>query len=630
MKQVNIIYTVLTICCALFYNQTAVTAQNIITLTDSIQRYKIGEECFIATDSAHNFAIGDISSPSQQWRFRKSNQLFPNFGFTKLAYWIRFTVKNTTKSNRAWTIEGGSGTTDSIEMYLPDGHGQFLVHEAGDWVPFTKREIEDRRIVFPLDLPKDSVMTVYIRVAGEGPKVLMMIIRSVENLHQQNIMEWMYSGIFIGVMLFAALYNIIIFFSIRNKVYLYYVMHIIVFSCVILTIEGEFFQWLYPSHPGWNDIVHHCLLFTMSFVGLLFTREFLNTSKYVRRLDKVMIAGMVACVIFFVWLLFFNMPTRLSISISSLINVFYVPVVILAAFISWRSGYLPARFYLLAWTLLLVTGFFNVLTAIGVVPYHEFWTSRMLSSSGALEVVMLSFALADRINIMRQNLTSIQHKRIAEQAKSEATERLLHNILPKTIADQMMKKKTTISDYFDNVSIFFSDIVDFTNLSAQITPYDLVKGLNVIFTEFDKLARKHGLEKIKTIGDAYMAVCGAPELNENHAERVALFALDVCDAIKQIKFTEEKTEIHIRIGLNCGSVVAGVIGENKFMYDMWGDAVNTAARMESHGVPDKIHVSEYFKKCLEQSSPHKFYFIERGEMEIKGKGMMKTYFLEKA
>lgn len=241
-----------------------------------------------------------------------------------------------------------------------------------------------------------------------------------------------------------------------------------------------------------------------------------------------------------------------------------------------------------------------------------------------------------------------------EQAQRKATEALLHNILPKKIADRMMEKKTTISDYFENVSIFFSDIVDFTTLSTKISPQQLVEGLNAIFSEFDRIAIKHGLEKIKTIGDSYMAVCGIPEPCDNHAERVAMFALEVNEVIKNFSFSEEKIPVVNRIGLHSGSVVAGVIGENKFAYDLWGDSVNTASRMESHGEPGKIHVSEDFIRTLtpalfqEEKDLYNYKFdsevvlknhytlgeakvriLERGDMVIKGKGKMKTFFLER-
>lgn len=220
-----------------------------------------------------------------------------------------------------------------------------------------------------------------------------------------------------------------------------------------------------------------------------------------------------------------------------------------------------------------------------------------------------------------------------KEREFEATRRLLHNVLPSQIAERMVSGEKTIADSYDNVSVFFSDIVGFTKLSLQISAEQLVRLLNGIFSQFDQIARKHGLEKIKTIGDSYMAVCGAPIPMENHAERAALFALEVAEMMNDYR-TDSGEKIEVRIGLHTGSVVAGIIGENKFAYDLWGDAVNTASRMENYGEAGKIHTSEDFVMAVESRgnsfpSRYSIHFVPRGEMDIKGKGIMKTYFLEK-
>ena len=244
----------------------------------------------------------------------------------------------------------------------------------------------------------------------------------------------------------------------------------------------------------------------------------------------------------------------------------------------------------------------------------------------------------------RRKVEESERDRQVKLARFQEQEKILHNILPSKIAQRVVDGEKTIAESFENVSVFFSDIVGFTKLSQNISAEELVQTLNRIFIEFDRLARKHGLEKIKTIGDSYMAVCGVPEANENHALNVALFALDVQQAIKQLT-TSTGEHITIRIGLHCGNVVAGIIGENKFAYDLWGDAVNTASRMESHGEAGKIHVSSDFVRELTTNSEQLkvgqdgqqlitinsslITAFPRGEMEIKGKGLMKTYFLEK-
>lgn len=216
------------------------------------------------------------------------------------------------------------------------------------------------------------------------------------------------------------------------------------------------------------------------------------------------------------------------------------------------------------------------------------------------------------------------------EAEQEKSEKLLLNILPKGIAERLKQANNNIAisfsqvivDKFPDVTVLFADIVGFTSLSSRISPESLVVFLNELFSIFDNLAEKHGLEKIKTIGDAYMAVGGLPEPLPHHAEAVADMALDMLTEISKIE-TAKEGWLRIRVGIHTGSAVAGVIGIKKFSYDLWGNTVNVASRMEHNSVAGNILVSEesYRRLC------DKFMFIERGEVEIKGKGMMKTYFL---
>ncbi|MBK9249069.1 MAG: tetratricopeptide repeat protein [Ignavibacteria bacterium] len=226
-----------------------------------------------------------------------------------------------------------------------------------------------------------------------------------------------------------------------------------------------------------------------------------------------------------------------------------------------------------------------------------------------------------------------------ERALAEATNEILTNILPPNITKRLLNGEKKIADTYDSVSVLFVDIVGFTKLSALLPAYELIDLLDIIFTRFDTICKKHGLEKIKTIGDAYMAVCGAPVLCDNHAECAAYAALEMLEDWELDRQFSIEIDLDFRIGVHTGSVVAGIIGENKYSYDLWGDAVNTASRMESHGEAGKVHVSEEFKQALQDGpglsqaspmSPMSLRFVERGELDIKGKGMMKTYFIEKA
>ncbi len=197
--------------------------------------------------------------------------------------------------------------------------------------------------------------------------------------------------------------------------------------------------------------------------------------------------------------------------------------------------------------------------------------------------------------------------------------RLLLNVLPAPIADRLKRGGGIIAERFEDASVLFADIVNFTPLSAKLDAISLVEMLNRVFSAFDNLVEKHGLEKIKTIGDAYMVAGGLPDPRPDNLAAMARLALEMRAAVAD----SGRQALQLRIGLHAGAVVAGVIGKRKFIYDIWGDTVNTASRLESHGEPGKIHVSAAVKERLGGA----FTFEPRGEIEIKGKGPMATWFL---
>jgi adenylate cyclase len=208
------------------------------------------------------------------------------------------------------------------------------------------------------------------------------------------------------------------------------------------------------------------------------------------------------------------------------------------------------------------------------------------------------------------------------QDEQQKSEKLLLNILPQPIAERLKKGEHTIADSFSEVTVLFSDLVGFTELSTGIEPSQLVEKLNLIFLAFDRLTEKHGLEKIKTIGDAYMLVGGLPTPRQDHVEAVADMALDMLREIDRLNETHQ-ANFNIRVGIHTGPVVAGVIGKNKFNYDLWGDTVNIASRMESQGVAGCVQLSETTYNRIKE----KFILERRGPIEVKGKGQMVTYLL---
>ena len=194
--------------------------------------------------------------------------------------------------------------------------------------------------------------------------------------------------------------------------------------------------------------------------------------------------------------------------------------------------------------------------------------------------------------------------------------------MPNTIAQRLKHSKGLIADYFAQASILFADIQDFTPLCKHRTPQQLVKILNEIFCSFDELSIKYGLEKIKTSGDGYMAAGGLPRANSKHAVHCCNCALEMQKAFQQIS-RKHNLKTGLRIGIGCGEVVAGIIGKNKFSYDMWGEAVNLASRMESHGAGNKIQTTQ----STYELTKHAFNYTKRGEIQVKGVGTVNTYWL---
>jgi class 3 adenylate cyclase len=204
----------------------------------------------------------------------------------------------------------------------------------------------------------------------------------------------------------------------------------------------------------------------------------------------------------------------------------------------------------------------------------------------------------------------------------ERSERLLLNVLPAPIAERLKREERTIADRFEEVTVLFADVVGFTQLSSKMRPEELVVLLDEIFSRFDAIADDYGLEKIKTIGDGYMMVGGLPEPGADHAVRVADAALAMLSSLRELA-REKGLALSMRIGLHTGDVVAGVIGKRKFTYDLWGDTVNTASRMESHGEPGRVHVSDAAQARLTEA----FLLEARGSIQVKGKGAMSTHWL---
>lgn len=289
------------------------------------------------------------------------------------------------------------------------------------------------------------------------------------------------------------------------------------------------------------------------------------------------------------------------------------PIILVMGMDYWRR-WARAVVSVILLTLLLAVLIYSLVAG----PVHDItttWTVMFILTNGigSIGQLVLIFAAFD---------ISVENTEAALQREHDRADGLLKNILPDPIALRLKDGEHLIADDHAEVSVLFADIVNFTEASAKLRPAELVETLNLVFTEFDLLAEKHGAEKIKTIGDAYMAVVGVPETDSNHATVAVHLALDMLDAARRIS-AQTHFPIDLRIGVNSGPVVAGVIGKNKFAYDLWGDAVNVAARMESHSEPGSILITENTQALVAD----RIKVTPDGTRDIKGKGVTPVYLV---
>jgi class 3 adenylate cyclase len=293
---------------------------------------------------------------------------------------------------------------------------------------------------------------------------------------------------------------------------------------------------------------------------------------------------------------------------------FLLVVVAFAFMMNFRSMVVPIGLFVIC-----VSAFLWYYYSVQYWLPHDQQDPTIRETFLTINVVTAFTILAIMSFVYSEAARTAEAKLELEQQKSE---RLLLNILPQSIAERLKESNSVIADHFESTTVMFSDIVGFTAMSEKISPAELVGRLNQIFSAFDDLAERYGLEKIKTIGDAYMVAGGFPERRDGHANDVCAMALDMLTEIDLCN-RETGQPVSIRIGVHTGPAVAGVIGIKKFVYDVWGDTVNTASRLESSGAPGRIQISAQTKAVLDGE----FVVEERGQVELKGKGCMTTYWL---
>lgn len=626
------------------------TAQQLVQIKDG-EGIDLGLYLEYFIDESNSLKVEEATGQT----YETSNAKILNLANLPFNVWIRFDLQSQTKDEIYLTVD--NALLEEIEVYsITDGEID-KTFEGGALRPFHERSIQSENFLMKLPITEGMTSSIYLKVNSKFPLLLPMDIATPPALsknYQEHNLFW---GLYAGTLLFAFLYNLFVFFSVREKRYLYYILYILGSVIFYMGLQGYSFQYLWPNHPILNIRLGFLISLT-NIIITIFSMSFLRITKKSKVMYYFGVGTIVAYTL--IGIINFTPAYSLGLGLAQLLSLITCIYFITVAVISFFRGIQSAKYYLIGWTIFLVLVSVYILTINGVIT-GNFFTTHSIFIGHMSEVLLLSFALADQINILKKENETNQKRiilqleeneklqlkvtqeleekviqRTAEvvREKNEAeyqrkrSDELLLNILPAETAEELKNTGKAKAKHISEVTVIFADIQDFTKLSENLSPSDLVKEINECFSVFDKIMEKYNVEKIKTIGDSYMAAGGLPKPNKTHAKDVINAALEIQEYLleyKKKKLLKGENPFEMRIGIHTGPVVAGIVGIKKFAYDIWGDTVNLASRMESSGEIGKVNISEATYNHVKDD----FNCIYRGKIEAKNKGDIDMYFVEK-
>ncbi len=387
-----------------------------LDLKKEVSKYPLGFHLDILEDKNGVWTLDDVRSSGIEKKWIPSQKPVPNFGYTSSVYWIRFRIRGNSQLSGEWYLEVGYSPLDHIQFYFQGTDGIYHMKETGDLFPFGQREVRNRNFIFSLT-SSESEKVYYVRVKTESSVQLPLTLWEPKTLMESIDVEQYIFGVYYGIIAVMILYNLFIFFSIRDWSYLFYVLFIACFSLMQMSLDGRGYQYLWPDFPLWANLAIPFWMSTTAVGALFFAYFFLQTKIHVPLLHKIsylLLGAMIICIP-----ISFLAPYRIAIKIA-IATLFTGSIwALIAATAAQIKGYRPARFYLMAWAAVLLGAMLFMLKSVGVLP-SMFFTNFSLQIGAALEVVLLSLGLADKINIMRKEQFAAQKAVVAAQEQAVA------------------------------------------------------------------------------------------------------------------------------------------------------------------------------------------------------------------
>lgn len=398
----------------LLLNVSLVFSQTQILINDEVVRKNLTTDFFIFEDKSAVLTIDDITSGRFDHFFEVNAQVPPNKGYLKSAFWLKLNIKTEELHNFTRYLEIDYPLLDFVTCFVQSDSGKWDKKTIGDRVPFNEREIPHRNLIFRLHLKENSMQTVYLHIRSEGSLNFPITIWKPETFQSYNLEAQMVLGIYYGITIALILFNLLLFFSIRDLNYFYYVLYITTYMLLQLSLNGFAFEYLWPESTNWTNLATPLLIGASLFTVLLFSDSFLHVEDFSIGFSRFL-SGLKFTSLF-VAVMPFIFSYQFSVMISAILALIVAPSVIISAILVNRRGYRPAKYFIIAWTVLLVGIVLYALKNLGVVPVG-FITNYGIQIGSVLEVILLSLALADRINLLQTELkkNEIEKKRILRE-----------------------------------------------------------------------------------------------------------------------------------------------------------------------------------------------------------------------
>lgn len=591
----------------------------VIELSDTHAEYEAAGNMLYREDPTKMLTIDDVTKPGSPWK--ESPRHTPNFGFSTSAYWFAFRVKNT-RPERKWVFSIRYPLFDDVRLYAPRDGTLDLIYHTGDMLPFHNRPILDNTFTVPLHFDDRNEITFFVRISTESAFNCIFSVMEEGRFHDIRAREKLVYGLYFGILLVISLYNLLIFIKVRDKNYIFYIMFVITHGLFQMSFHGLSMEYLWPHSPIWNNIALNFFGGQSIIWTVLFAKYFLETGRTAPRLDKALL--------FFIipggvqMLTSFFLPYSIPARIGTMTLIPFPVLLWLSGFIAYRSGFRQARFYLLAWSVYLAFVVVWALSRFALLPTSIISEYGMQIGS-AIEAVLLSLALGDRMNILGEEKILAQRNLIEEQNQSLALQKQYTESISRFVPSEFLSflhRDSIIhvelgDQTIERMCVLFSDIRSFTAISERLSPRENIDFINAYLSRVGPVIREHHGFIDKYIGDAIMALFpGSPD----NALRAALCMKEQVRILSREHILPLPVELRSGIGIHYGPLMLGTVGEeHRIDTTVISDAVNVASRLEglTKKLPADIIISQEVRDALE--NPAGFRIETIGRVKVKGR-----------